>query len=93
MFASLNEKTPNNAEGGDFMERELDISGIDEQNLPGAVAVNEQQVPVDDAFIEAMRVRDKAIVEVGSQPTTHPLVVSRTRKSIIAELEEGIDWV
>ena len=49
----------------------------DEQNDPTDIAINEQQGPVDPAFIDAIRAR--TVVEDGSQPTTHPLRRGRIR--------------
>lgn len=60
--------------GGDFMERRSEISGLEEQYDPAEAAINEQQGPVDLTFIDTIRARSRAVIENGSQPTTHPLV-------------------
>ena len=54
------------------MERRPEISGIEEQNDPADVAINEQQGPVSLAFIEDMIAR-RAVIEDGRGPSTHPL--------------------
>lgn len=49
------EKTPNNAEGGDFMERRPGISGLKEQHDPVEVAIDELQGFVDPEDIDFIR--------------------------------------
>ena len=71
------------------MERP-EISGIDEQNNSAEIAINEQQGPVDPAHIDAIRATVKAVVEVGSDPTTHPLRKGVIRKTA-PEIAEIVD--